>query len=836
MKRFALILLATAAMLAAWATDGTRLWLGGDISMLPSLQQRGAVYRDSTGRTVDPYDLFAQQGWNMMRVRLFVDPQHAPGRHRDEGVCQDLDYVVDLCRTIRDRGFEVMLDFHYSDTWADPAKQFTPQRWQGLDAATMADSLYRYTRHCLQALVEAGAEPAMIQVGNEITNGMTWPTGHVDPTGSDGWPALTTLLAAGCRACREVCPKAGIIIHTEKAGSWPVTKAYYSQLESAGIDYDIIGLSYYPMWHGTIEGLGTTLDSLAVHFASKPVMMVEAAYYYEHDGVNRGEEDFAQCPPGTIEGQRQFTADLVAELRRHANVTGLFWWFPEENRHGLKGHRGGGLNRGLFDSRTGCALPALYELRRFVAAPAPCPPLPTTEQLNWQRMERYAFVHFALNTFTDQEWGYGNESPSLFAPSALDCRQWARVCRQAGLQGIIVTAKHHGGFGLWPSAATSYTVAASPWRGGHGDVMRELADACRDEGLKLGIYLSPWDRHHPHYGSPAYIDYFRRQLRELLTNYGPIFEVWFDGANGGSGWYGGADTTRTIDRTTYYHWPATYELVHTLQPHCLVWNDGGDLAQLRWVGNEDGEAGVTNWSLMSRQGPASARELREGVPTGDVWVPAETNMSIRPGWFFHERENGQVKSVDRLMEAYCKSVGRNSTLLLNLPIAPDGRIHPADSARVVAFGQCLERAYGHDLARTATATASNTRGGDPLFAASCAIDGRPDTYWATDDGVTEASLLLDFGRPVAFNRFVAEEAIAMGQRVARFKLEALVGGRWQPLTDTLAGTGQQSLTTIGHRRIVCFDTVTATRLRFTIAESRACPLIASVGVYLDTQQ
>ena len=341
-------------------------WLGGDISMMTSNARNGVIYKDSCGVTVDPYDLFKQQGWNMMRVRLFVDPQNAPGRHHDEGVCQDLDYVIGLCKTIKARGFEVMLDFHYSDTWADPAKQFTPKRWEGLNGKVLADSIYCYTRHCLQALKAAGVIPATIQVGNEITYGMDWPVGRVDPMSTDNWDVFTRLLKAGCKACREVCPMAGIIIHTEKAGVWEMTRNYYDRLQAAGVDYDIIGLSYYPMWHGTIPNLGATIDSLAARFPDKPVMIVEAAYYYLHDGVNRGEEDFTHCPPGTIEGQRGFTAELVAELNRHDNVKGLFWWYPEENRYGTLHEKSNwGLNRGLFNSANGQALPAMYEMSRF---------------------------------------------------------------------------------------------------------------------------------------------------------------------------------------------------------------------------------------------------------------------------------------------------------------------------------------------------------------------------------------------------------------------------------------------------------------------------------------
>ena len=364
MKRIVILLAALTLLLTP--TVARQVWLGGDISMLPVLQQRGAQYRDAWGRDTDPYVLFKQQGWNMMRVRLFVDPANAPGKHHDEGVCQDLPYVIGLCRTIKSRGFKIMLDFHYSDTWADPAKQYTPQRWHGLGAATLTDSIYVYTRNCLRAMRQAGVAPDMIQVGNEITFGMDWPTGRVEPLNDDNWDVFTTMLAAGCKACREVCPKAKIIIHTEKAGRLDMTQAYYRRLEAARLDYDIIGLSYYPMWHGTIEGLGRTLDWLATAYPQRDVMIVEAAYYYEHDGVNRGEEDFTLCPPGTIEGQRQFTHDLVTELLKHRNVNGLMWWYPEENTCGIAGKRHGGLNRGLFNNRNGCALPALYELKRFI--------------------------------------------------------------------------------------------------------------------------------------------------------------------------------------------------------------------------------------------------------------------------------------------------------------------------------------------------------------------------------------------------------------------------------------------------------------------------------------
>ena len=433
---------------------------------------------------------------------------------------------------------------------------------------------------------------------------------------------------------------------------------------------------------------------------------------------------------------------------------------------------------------------------------APCGPLPNDNQLRWQAMEMYAFIHYSLNTYTDQEWGYGNEDPQLFNPSDLDCRQWARVCKQAGMRGIIFTAKHHCGFCMWPSAYTAYSVKNSPWKNGQGDVVRELAEACREEGLEFAVYLSPWDRHHPEYGRKAYVTYFRNQLRELLTNYGDIFEVWFDGANGGDGWYGGANEVRRIDRTTYYEWPETYRMIRQLQPKCLIWNDGSDRGDLRWVGTEAGNVGETNWSLLNHDGEVTWEMLHYGLENGDSWVPGETNTSIRPGWFYHDTENEHVKSLSKLMDTYYKSVGRNSTLLLNFPIAPNGRIHPTDSLRGIAFSRMISEVFRNDLSREASVT-------------------------KTPDG----GMILAFKQPTAFNRFVAEENIALGQRVRKFALDAEVNGEWLPLKDALVEQGN-GLTTIGHRRIICFPTVEATKLRFTILDAKATPLISKVGVYL----
>ena len=442
----------------------------------------------------------------------------------------------------------------------------------------------------------------------------------------------------------------------------------------------------------------------------------------------------------------------------------------------------------------------------------PCGPLPHANQLRWQDMEMYAFIHYSLNTYTDQEWGFGNEDPQLFNPSDLDCKQWVRVCKQAGMKGIIFTAKHHCGFCMWPSAYTEYSVKNAPWKDGKGDVVRELADACREEGLEFAVYLSPWDRNHPEYGRPEYVTYFRNQLRELLTDYGDIFEVWFDGANGGDGWYGGANETRKIDRTTYYQWSETYKMIRELQPKCLIWNDGSDRGDLRWVGTEAGNVGETNWSLLYHDGDVPYQMLHYGVEDGDVWCPGETNTSIRPGWFYHDAENEHVKSLSKLMDTYYKSVGRNSTLLLNFPIAPNGRIHPNDSLRGIAFKKMIDEVFKTDLVATANI---KTQGNETI---------------------------IDFNKPMTFNRFLVEEDIAQGQRVKKFSLEALVDGKWQPLKDELverlrvgehsSGMNGDGLTTIGHRRIICFPTVKATKLRFTITDAKCEPIIKKIGVYL----
>jgi alpha-L-fucosidase len=458
------------------------------------------------------------------------------------------------------------------------------------------------------------------------------------------------------------------------------------------------------------------------------------------------------------------------------------------------------------------------------APPAPAGAVPSARQLAWHDLEFYGFLHFGINTFTDKEWGYGDEPESLFNPTALDAGQWARVARDAGMKGLILTAKHHDGFVLWPSRFTSHSVRNSPWKKGHGDVVAELAEACRYYGLKFGVYLSPWDRNHEDYGRPEYLDYYRAQLRELLTSHGRLFEVWFDGANGGDGYYGGAREKRTIDGATYYDWPRTWSLVRELQPRAVMFSDAGP--DVRWVGNERGVAFETSWNAIDLAGiyPGAPgyTKVAAGTPDGADWTPPEVDVSIRPGWFYHPAEDARVKSLDRLVEIYEQSVGRGSNLLLNVPPDRRGLIADVDAARLREFGAAIEATYKTDLARSAQAWSEHTRGRARDFDAARVNDGNPSTYWATDDGVTSGSVDLVWPQPVELGRIVLQEHIALGQRVERWTAQALDGEKWTTIAEG---------TTIGRKRIVRVRPTTTSRLRVTITQSRACPVISTISAY-----
>lgn len=455
-------------------------------------------------------------------------------------------------------------------------------------------------------------------------------------------------------------------------------------------------------------------------------------------------------------------------------------------------------------------------------APEPVGPLPSERQLAWHDLGYYMFVHFSINTFTDKEWGYGDESPSLFNPSQLDCRQWAKVAKDAGMKGIVITAKHHDGFCLWPSKYTEHSVKNSPWREGKGDLIRELRQACDEYGLKLGIYLSPWDRNSSVYGTPEYITYYRNQLRELLTEYGDIFEVWFDGANGGDGYYGGARETRRIDNRTYYDWPNTIQIVRELQPNAVIFSDAGP--DVRWVGNERGIGSLTNWCLLNRDemypGGPFAKILGQGHEDGKYWVPAEVDVSIRPGWFWHAREDTMVKSPEKLLDIYYTSVGRNCNLILNVPPDKRGLIHENDVKSLLGFKALLDREFANELARGKKVSASDTRG--RKFSPANVNDGNPETFWATNDNVTSADITIDLVKETEVNRILMQEYIKLGQRVQEFKVEALSDGNWK---EVVKGT------TIGYRIIRKFPTIKASKIKVTIMRSKACPVISNIELY-----
>ena len=444
-------------------------------------------------------------------------------------------------------------------------------------------------------------------------------------------------------------------------------------------------------------------------------------------------------------------------------------------------------------------------------------------------METYAFIHFGPNTFQDREWGYGDAPLSTFNPTRLDCEQWARTLKEAGMKGVIITAKHHDGFCLWPSKYTDYSVRNSPFRDGKGDVVGELAAACKKYGLKMGVYLSPWDRHQAFYATPLYVEYFHAQLEELLTQYGELFEVWFDGANGGDGYYGGAREERKIDRRTYYDFPRAHNTIFKYQPQAIIFSDGGP--GCRWVGNEKGYAFDTNWSFLRIKevypGYEPYQELQTGHADGDTWVPSECDVSIRPGWFYHASEDDKVKTVDYLCDLYYRSVGHNGTFLLNFPVDREGLIHPNDSTNAVNFHKRIAAELADNLLHGATVKASDTRG--KAFTTKALTDDNYDTYWATPDGVTAATLTFTFKRAREVNRLMLCEYIPLGQRVKAFAVEYYDGHDWKAV-DT-----QERTTTVGYKRLLRFPTVRTKQMRVRFLDSRGPLCINAAGLYYAPQ-
>lgn len=460
-------------------------------------------------------------------------------------------------------------------------------------------------------------------------------------------------------------------------------------------------------------------------------------------------------------------------------------------------------------------------------APAPYGALPTPAQLNWHQMEYFSLVCYGLNTYTEVEWAYGDVDPKLFNPSDLNTDQWAKVASEAGMKGLILVAKHHDGFCLWPSKYTSYSVKATPWKDGNGDVLGDLSESCKKYGLKLGVYLSPWDRNHAEYGQPEYVQYYYKQLEELLTEYGDIFEFWIDGANGGTGYYGGANEWRNIDRETYYGYENIFSIVKKHQPNAIIFSDVGP--GTRWVGNEAGIGSESNWNTINTNGkcpgdpsPEYSKKLGTGEQEGKDWIPAEVNTTLLwpKAWYYHTGH--QPRSLVNLMDLYYTSIGRGSPLDLGLAIAPNGQIRDIDAQALLKFREHVKREFKENLIKDAKVSASNYRGNSSLFNTEKCCDENTNTYWATSDSIKKASLILDFGKETTFNRLLLQEYIRLGQRIHKFILEVEKDDGWKKIA---AGT------TIGYKRILRFDDVKATKVRVTLETDAPCLTLSNIEIF-----
>lgn len=453
-------------------------------------------------------------------------------------------------------------------------------------------------------------------------------------------------------------------------------------------------------------------------------------------------------------------------------------------------------------------------------APDPCGLTPSKRQIEWYNREMIAFFHFGINTFEDfVNEGDGRASTAIFNPTALDCGQWMQTLKSAGIPAAILTAKHADGFCLWPSQYTDYCVKNSTWKDGKGDVVREFVDACEEYGIKAGIYLGPHDRHehlHPEYTTEKYKHYYANQLRELMGNYGKIWETWWDGA--------GADELTTPLYTVWHR------IVRELQPDCVIFGTKNSypFADVRWMGNEAGQAGAPCWSTTDsvaiRDEAAYYQALNEGIYDGNAYIPAETDVSIRPSWFYHAEEDGRVKTVKDLWDIYCTSVGHNSVLLLNLPPDRRGLIHPTDSLHVALLKQGLEETFGNNLLAGSRVTSNNNRGGK--FAPQKLVDNDKNTYYAGRDGQVKSDIIFKMAKPATFDCLMAEEVIELGHRTSRWNVAYSQDGKtWITIPETA------NCQTIGYKWIVRFAPVTAKYVRLRIEDGRACPALHSFGVY-----
>lgn len=467
--------------------------------------------------------------------------------------------------------------------------------------------------------------------------------------------------------------------------------------------------------------------------------------------------------------------------------------------------------------------------------PRPVFPVPTDRQLKWQETEFYAFFHFGMNTFTGREWGYGDESESTYAPTAKpNPRQWLEAVKAAGMRGGIAVVKHHDGFCLWPTQTTTHNMT----RGGNAyaqqtNIPAEFAAAARDLNMKYGFYISPWDRNSALYGTDKYVsDVFLRQCAELAQYGNDQFEMWFDGANGGDGYYGGKRTTISIDNSTYYDVPNLRDSIHKLCPNIILWGVGGEA---RWIGNEAGWAGETNWSPYNYGWTGESAGMY-GAEDGWYWFPGESDAKFtNKGWFWHDGES--PLTPERTFQMYLETVGRNATLILNCPPDRSGSLPPATVNALSGFGNLLKSRLGNDLARQATVTTSNVRtaGSGRNYVAANLTDDDPNTYWATNDDQTTAIINLEWNTPQTVRYVSLQEHIALGQRIKGFSIEVSEDGQ----TYTKVG-GNIQTTTVGYKRIIPLNGSTdnsygsgykAKKMRITITDSKACPTLSTLSVY-----
>jgi len=440
-------------------------------------------------------------------------------------------------------------------------------------------------------------------------------------------------------------------------------------------------------------------------------------------------------------------------------------------------------------------------------------PKPTKAQLAWHDMEFYLFMHFGPNTFTDLEWGHGNEKEEVFNPTNLDCEQWCRIAKASGAKGIIITAKHHDGFCLWPSKFSKHTVRESKWKDGKGDVLRELSMACKKYGLKFGVYISPWDRNHPDYGTEKYNDVFVNMMKEIFTNYGPVWELWWDGANGE-----GPNGKRQV-----YDWKRFEKTVRDLSPNTVVFSDIGP--DVRWVGNEQGFAGKTNWNTLDTAGFTRGAggppqdTLNAGNVNGKNWIPAECDVSIRPGWFYHKAEDSKVKTPEQLFDLYLKSVGRGANLLLNVP--PDGRglINENDSAALVGFNRLKEENLRNNIANEGNGYYIPHNG-------KRAAQELNDKDLNTTQVISLpeiTSMGIEFKNSRLINCVVLRENISLGQNCRKFRML---------LSDKNGLLGELTGTTIGNKRIITFPRMNISHVGLVIAEQKSATVISEIEIYL----